>query len=70
MIVKIVRCSGKYWWYNDKIGQVFEVEQPRGEDSTLYPIKKTTKYYDHNLAIEDVIDITEERNLQLNKLGI
>ncbi len=69
MIVKIVKCSEYYWWYKDLVGQIFEVE-PKRKGSKLYPIIKDTKYYDHNLAIEDVIDITEERNSQLNKLGI
>lgn len=56
MKVKVVKCEAKSYWYSDKIGQVFEVED---YDKSDYRVIKSGHYL-YKYDVEVVSDTTQQ----------
>jgi len=58
--VKIVKCSKESWWYNDRIGEIFNVTL---DDDYYYIIVNNANDFCY-ILVTDCIDITIELKLE------
>lgn len=66
--IKIIKSSQPEFWYNNKIGQIFEcIEKPSG----LIPVIVNGERPDKHFVLpEDCIYLNEFRQSQISKLDI
>lgn len=66
MLVKIISSCNQQNWYNNLIGEVFDVTQE--DESDTYYIVKTTEYHDIYLCIDSKDVVIFDRNKKIQKI--
>jgi hypothetical protein len=65
--VRVTKCSIDFYWYKDKIGKVYKVEELRG-DGNAYVVKFESSLGKYGIDIEDCEPVSKEELMQVGML--